>query len=148
MYPPSATLSFQVPQLPCGSWRGGHRVGLGQLQFGSCHLGHTAALPEPWVFCGLHDNGLGNSFPILFSIKAQNQCWGGRRTFTPLSSPLPFLDPLSTQFHPSVNPFLERTHQGHHQPDPKSKRGLNQHSLLQTESPAVQPQWGDSMPEG
>lgn len=88
-----------MPQLPWGSQRGGHRVGLGQLQSGTCHL----ALPGPWVFRGLHDNGLGTSFPIIFSTKAQNQCWGSRHTFTPS---LPFLDPPAPDSSPSLNPYL------------------------------------------
>lgn len=29
-----------------------------------------------------------------------------------------------------MHPYLERTHKGYHWPDPESKRGLNQHSLL------------------
>lgn len=77
-------------------------VGLGQLQFRTCHLGHAAALPGPCGFMVSMTMAWTASSLTLSSIKAQKPVLGRRHTFTPLPSSPPFLDPKYPVLRPGA----------------------------------------------
>lgn len=85
-------------------------------------------VPGPWVSHGLRDNGLGIFFPPFFSPLGSKLSAGAEDTPLIHCPHVPRSLTLARNSSLSMNPYLDKTHEGHHWP--RSTSGLTSIACL------------------